>query len=270
MRALLLAGGLGTRLRPVTDTVPKCLVPIGGRALLDYWIERLLEDGFERILVNTHYLADVVHRHLDASPWRDHVDLVHETALLGTGGTVHANRAWFGSGSFLVAHADNATTADFAALAKAHEARAADVAITMLAFHTDDPRSCGILDLDRKNRVVAFHEKVAEPPGTLANGAVYMLAPEVLQTISALARTVIDLSTEVIPRFLGRIEAVIHDGYHRDIGTMASLTRAEAEFPSEFAAARNARGRRDTPMRGECACADLAPRLGSESLRRHD
>ena len=68
MRALLLAAGLGTRLRPITDTMPKCLVPIGGRPLLDYWFDLLLSAGIERILVNTSYLPDRVRAHVAASP----------------------------------------------------------------------------------------------------------------------------------------------------------------------------------------------------------
>src|SRR5579863_4066102 len=98
MRALLLAAGLGTRLRPVTDSVPKCLVPIQGRPLLDYWLELLLPAPIERVLVNTYYLADQVRAYHAASPWRARVDLVHEAVLFGTGGTVLANRGWFGPG----------------------------------------------------------------------------------------------------------------------------------------------------------------------------
>ena len=105
MRALILAAGLGTRLRPLTETIPKCLVPIQGKPLLNYWFDLLLGSGqIERVLVNTSYLADTVIGHVEESPWCNHVDLTHETKLLGTGGTVLANRDWFENEAFIVTH----------------------------------------------------------------------------------------------------------------------------------------------------------------------
>jgi mannose-1-phosphate guanylyltransferase len=233
MRALLLAAGLGTRLRPLTDTVPKCLVPIRGRPLLGIWFDLLFRSGaVERALVNTHWLAPAVERFVAASPWASRVDLVAEPELLGTGGTVLANRAWLGQGPFLVAHADNLTDFDVAGLVAAHAARPPGCAITMLAFRTDDPRSCGILETDRGGVVQAFHEKVENPPGDLANAAVYVFEPEVVEVAAGYGREVVDLSTEVVPRFLGRILAVETRGYHRDIGTPKALRLAETEWRS--------------------------------------
>src|SRR4051812_1294147 len=116
MHALLLAAGRGIRLRPITDTIPKCLVPIHGRPLLDYWLDRLLSNKIDRVLINTHYLADLVRAHAAASPWRSRIDLVHEDELLGTGGTIIANRTFFGRAPFLVGHADNLTGFDVAGL----------------------------------------------------------------------------------------------------------------------------------------------------------
>jgi mannose-1-phosphate guanylyltransferase len=230
MRALLLAAGLGSRLLPVTATTPKCLVPINGRALLDYWLDLLFEAGIERVLINSHWLADQVTVHVKASRWASKIDVVHETELLGTGGTVLANRKWFHGRPFMLAHADNLTDFDVAGLVEAHRVRPSGHLITMLGFRTDDPRSCGILELDNRNTVVAFHEKVEHPPGNLANGAVYVLQPEVIDVIAGLQRSMVDLSTEIIPKFLGRISCVETDGYHRDIGTLESLHKASAEF----------------------------------------
>jgi mannose-1-phosphate guanylyltransferase len=229
MRALLLAAGAGTRLRPLTETIPKCLVPIGGRALLDYWFDLVFTAGIERALVNTSYRSAQAHAHMSASPWRERVDVVHEPALLGTGGTVLANRAWLGRAPFLVAHADNLTDFDVAGLFATHRERPAGCALTMLAFHTDRPQQSGILALDSRNVVQGFFEKVATPPGTLANAAVYIFEPEVVDFIVRLGRPIVDLSTEVIPAFLGRILAVTHTGYHRDIGTPDSLAQAQAD-----------------------------------------
>jgi mannose-1-phosphate guanylyltransferase len=230
MRALLLAAGIGTRLRPITNTVPKCLVPIHGRPLLSYWLDLLFDGGIERVLINTHHLADTVRSFVAASPWRDRVDLVHEGELLGTGGTVAANHRYFGRSAFLLAHADNLTNFDVRALSTAHASRPPGVAMTMLAFRTDDPRSCGILETDSAGVVRAFHEKVENPPGNLANAAVYILEPEVTDYAVSLGKPVIDLQTEVIPAFLGRILAIENRGYHRDIGSAESLRKAHLEF----------------------------------------
>lgn len=205
------------------------MVEINGRPLLDYWLELLFQAGIERALVNTHWLPDQVTTFVRASRWADRIDLVHEEELLGTGGTVLANRDWFQGRPFILAHADNLTDFDVCGFVDAHRARPAGHAITMLGFRTDTPRSCGILELDGGGTVIAFHEKVDDPPGNLANGAVYIFEPEVVDAIAAKGRPVVDLSTEIIPRFVGRILCVETHGYHRDIGTPESLSRAIAD-----------------------------------------
>lgn len=230
MRALLLAAGIGSRLRPLTDTTPKCLVRVHDRPLLDYWLDLVFEGGVERALLNTHWLAEQVREHVANSPWRSRIDLVHEDELLGTGGTVLANRDFFRNKSFLVAHADNLTDFDVPGLIAAHRNRPKDHIMTMLGFRTDDPSSCGILELNRHHTVLAFHEKLANPPGNLANGAVYIFEPEVIADIASLGKDVVDLSTEIIPNYMGRILCVETNGYHRDIGNPESLRRAHSEF----------------------------------------
>ena len=205
------------------------MVEINGRPLLDYWLELLFEAGIERALVNTHWLPDQVTTFVLKSRWADRIDLVHEEELLGTGGTVLANREWFQEKPFIVAHADNLTDFDVRGFVNAHRARPAGHALTMLGFRTDTPRSCGILELNERGTVTAFHEKVDDPPGNLANGAVYIFEPEVVEAIAAMGRPVVDLSTEIIPRFIGRILCVETRGYHRDIGTPESLRRAIAD-----------------------------------------
>lgn len=230
MRAVLLAAGLGTRLRPLTLTVPKCLVEIRGRPLLDYWLDNLFDAAVERVLINTHWLPDPVRTHVASSKYADRIDLVHEDELLGTGGTVAANADWIGDAPYLLAHADNLTDFDVAAFIDAHAHRPAGCAITMLAFETDMPKTCGILEADESGVVRDFHEKVDNPPGNLANAAVYICEPEVTDFILSLDKPFVDLSTEVIPYFLGRILMHKTDGYHRDIGSPDALRLAENEF----------------------------------------
>lgn len=229
MRTLLLAAGLGTRLRPITDHVPKCLVPVHGKPLLGYWLDLLLPSAIERILLNTHYLPKRVREFVGTSPWKERISIVHEDVLLGTGGTVLKNREFFGDSPFLVAHADNLTQFDPAAFIACHHQRPAGVDITMMTFDTDAPQTCGIVE-EQDGVVVAFHEKVANPPGKRANAAVYIFEPEVIAFMATLNKVNIDISTEVLPHYLGRMYTFHNSQYHRDIGNLESLTLAEREF----------------------------------------
>lgn len=227
MKAVLLAAGLGTRLRPLTDKVPKCLVPIRCRPLLEIWLERLVHAGIGPFLINTHYLAAQIRQHVDCSPYRSEITLVHEPKLLGTGGTLVANRPFYGREAVLLAHADNLCVCDFRSFAAAHQRRPAGTLMTMMTFVTDTPESCGIVELDRREVVVGFHEKVPRPPGCLANGAVYIIEPEIVDFMETLDGDTIDFSTEVVPRFVERIFAWRNPGIHRDIGTLSSWQAAQ-------------------------------------------
>jgi mannose-1-phosphate guanylyltransferase len=231
MRALLLAAGLGTRLRPVTNTVPKCLVEIGGRPLLDYWLELLCNAGVVDMLINLHYLPEKVREFLSHCTYPVHITTVLEENLLSTGGTLLKNRDFFGQEPIMLIHADNLSLFDVSAFMERFYSRDKNIDITMMTFHTDVPETCGIVELDERGAVRAFHEKVKNPPGNLANAAVYILAPTVIDFIAGLGKEVVDFSTEVLPHFMGRINTFHNAVYHRDIGTVESLTLAQSEYP---------------------------------------
>jgi mannose-1-phosphate guanylyltransferase len=230
--ALLLAAGLGTRLRPLTDVLPKCLAPIRGRPLLEYWLRTLEAAGIERILVNTHHHADLVQAYVSHSPWASRVKLVHEEQLLGTGGTLVANAAHFRHGAMLVAHADNLSLFDAREFSDAHELRPLPAQLTMMTFATNDPSSCGIVTTDARGLVDGFFEKVANPPGNRANAAVYVFEPAVLEFALALRRSTLDISTEVLPNFIGRMWTWHNKAYHRDIGTLDAWRAAQLDYPA--------------------------------------
>lgn len=231
MKAVLLAAGFGTRLRPVTDSVPKCLVRIHGKPLLEYWLELLLAHGrVSEVLINTHYLPQAVCEFVEASPWRARIQLAHETQLLGTGGTILQNRSFITPQAFLVAHADNLTRFDLDAFIASHGNRPNGVDITMMTFDTDAPQTCGIVELDSNGIVQAFHEKQPNPPGNRANAAVYIFEPAVVDFMAGLGKDVCDISTDVLPQYLGRMQTYHNVDYHRDIGTLESLALAQREF----------------------------------------
>ena len=230
MRVLLLAAGLGTRLRPITNSIPKCLVPIHGKPLLGYWLDLLLNDGVECILINTYYLPDPVYSFVSDSAWSKSIELVYEDYLLGTGGTVLRNRAFSKGQALMIAHADNLTRFKPSEFIQAHANRNPECVMTMMTFKTDEPKNCGIVELDDFGVVRAFHEKVANPPGTRANAAVYIIEPVVIDFIASLNKEICDFSTEVLPNFLGKIQTFHNTDYHRDIGSLESLALAEIEF----------------------------------------
>ena len=243
MKALLLAAGLGTRLKPLTDYIPKCLVPIHGRPLIDYWLHNLLNNEIEEVIVNTHYLAPMVCQYLSNSKWNSKVKLVHEEILLGTGGTYVKNRGFFEGEACLVAHADNLTIFDPLTFSQAHSVRPPWTEMSMMVFETPDPQSCGIVSIDTHGVVRSFHEKVINPPGTIANAAVYIFEPSVLKWMIDLGKTPLDISTDVIPNFIGKIFTYRNNSYHRDIGTIESWKQANLDFPSSLIMRDNVRNR---------------------------
>ena len=229
-RGLLLSAGLGTRLRPLTDSVPKCLVPIKGKPLLGYWFDLMFKAGVERILVNTHYLPEQVRLFCSQSPWADRIDLIHEESLVGTAGTLRRNYSYFnGFGPFFLAHADNLSMFDPDAFFKAHAERPTECVGTMMTFKTDRPQDCGILRLNASGVVSEVFEKVANPPGNLANAAVFILEEDVLEWVSR-HNEVLDFCRDVVPPLATKFYTFLNNTYHRDIGTPEALAKAETDF----------------------------------------
>ena len=226
MKALLLSAGLGTRLRPITDTIPKCLVPINGKPLLEYWLENLSKVGVDKFLINTSYLHSQVEEFVNKSKYRDKITLIYEDKLLNTGGTLLKNKDFFDDEAFMLIHADNLSFCNFNDFIITHQNRVKKCEITMMLFRSDNPSSCGIVELDKDNIVQKFYEKVANPPSTLANGAVYILENSIFDFLESIGREKIDFSTQVLPEFTGKIFTFFNDQYHRDIGTMENYKKA--------------------------------------------
>ena len=228
LRALLLAAGLGTRLRPITLKTPKCLVPISGEPLLGRWLHKLELAGCESVLVNTHYLSEQVEEFL--STWECStmsINYINEPKLLGTAGTLLANQGFFKNATGLLIHADNAMAGNLKEFVVAHRQRQSCCELTMLTFTTNSPSSCGIVEIDSRKIVQAFHEKIPKPPGNRANGALYAFEQDFLDKLNLMKPIPSDFSTEVIPKLLGHIQTwQTHEPY-LDIGTPESLATAQ-------------------------------------------
>ena len=226
MRAILLAAGFGTRLRPLTNTIPKCLVPIKGKPLLQIWLERLRNAGVGPVLVNTHYKSEKVENFIHGSEFEDYVILVNEPELLGTAGTLISNIDFFEGNDGLLIHADNYCLANLQEFIKAHRERPEKCLMTMMVFKTDTPETCGIVELDKDDVVIGFHEKSSSPPGNLANGAVYIFSKELLKKIQKDFFKVNDISTEILPLIIGKIYVYETKERFLDIGSPESYSLA--------------------------------------------
>jgi mannose-1-phosphate guanylyltransferase len=230
MKAFLLAAGVGNRLRPMTDTVPKCMVMIDGRPLLDIWLHSFDRAGVDEVLVNLHHLPDVVGRHLAARAGPPAVHMFFEPVLLGSAGTLAANREWVAGELFLACYADNLTDFDLRSLIEAHLIHRWPA--TLAVFHSERPSAGGVVEVDDAGRVVGFVEKPSEPVSDLTNAGMYAFHPSVLDEIDdEPASSPRDIGYHLLPRLVGRAQAVIVDGFFRDIGTPESYRRARKEWP---------------------------------------
>ena len=228
MKAFLLAAGVGSRLRPITDSIPKCMVAIDGQPLLDIWLDAFDRAGVDEVLVNLHHLPDVVRGHIAARTGPPAVRTVLETELLGSAGTLIANREWVdGDESFLACYADNLTDFDLRSLVEAH--RHHDAIATLTVFHSERPRAGGVVETDAAGRVTGFVEKPANPVSDLTNAGMYAFHPSVLDEIRGVPPK--DIGFDLLPRLVGRARAVLVEGYFRDIGTADAYRRAREEWP---------------------------------------
>jgi len=227
-KALLLAAGRGTRLKPITIDIPKCLVQISGRPLLDYWLDLLGDAAIQDILINTHSHPDQVRSYISEVNKREAMVLreSHEPELLGSAGTVTANPDFADDAdAIIIIYADNLSAVSLEAMLHYH--RSHDDPFTMMLFHASDPRTCGIASLEKDNHIVSFVEKPEHPESNLANAGVYILDREAYREVAAMEA--FDFGYDVIPRFVGRMRGWVWDGYHRDIGTPQAYEQAQKD-----------------------------------------
>jgi mannose-1-phosphate guanylyltransferase len=227
MKAFLLAAGLGTRLRPITNTTPKCLLPIGGRPMLDIWLDALAKAGVDEVLLNAHHMADHVQEHVAARVGAPAVHLVVEQVLLGSAGTLRANRDFvLDEDMFLAINADNLTDFDLRVLVDAH--RASGGVATLSLFKAPDPTQVGVVEVSA-GLVVGFEEKPAHPRGDLANAGMYAFAPAVIDEITGPNPR--DIGFHLLPRLIDRANAVpLNGSSFIDIGTPEALRRARDDW----------------------------------------
>ncbi len=227
IKALLLAAGYGTRLRPITLSTPKCLVEVNGIPLLSYWLIKLENLGCEEVIVNTHYLSHKVKDFLeDYKSTKLKIIISHEPEILGTAGSLYKHLDFFEDCTGLLIHADNFTTDDLSGFINNHYSRPKDCILSMLTFDSDDPSSCGIVKKDKLGRVIEFHEKSKNKHGKCANGAIYAFDYEFIKFIRNICYEVSDFSIDILPLLIGRIFSWHTLKVYLDIGNEYSLKKA--------------------------------------------
>jgi len=234
VKAFLLAGGLGERLRPVTDRLPKCLVPINGVPLLAIWLDLCTGSGIDSVLINVSRHGDAVEEFLRTVDLSIDVRLVREPAPVGNAGTVLANRDFVrGEDNFFVLYADNLTDASLPALLAFHQTHAGP--LSMGLFRTATPSSGGIVEVAPDGRLLRFEEKSAQPVGNLANAGIYVCRQAVFAAIPA-DQPIVDFGHDVFPGLIGQLYGHLIDGYLLDIGTPRGLAGGCRDWAARLAA----------------------------------
>jgi len=230
MKAFLLAAGHGTRLRPLTDSIPKCLVPIRGRPLLDIWLDLCARSGITDVLINLHAHSLPIEQHLQRRASPVNVRLIYEAQLLGSAGTLAANREWIASDpAFWILYSDVLTNTNLRRISEFHCAHGA--VATLGLYQVPDPSRCGVAITDDKGVIVGFEEKPHSPRSNwvfsglmVAGSALFDLIPPDIPA---------DIALHLLPRLLGHMRAYPISDYVLDIGTMSNYKKAQTSWPGE-------------------------------------
>lgn len=197
---MLLAAGRGTRLKPLTDNIPKCMVRVRGKPVLEHNIEWLRKFGVERIVINLHHLPNVVMDYFgNGAKWGVEINYSVEDELLGTAGGVKKVE-WFFDAPFFLWYGDNLSTCNVERMWRFHEAKGG--VATLALFHRDDPTASGIVGLDGQDRILRFLEKPRPQQvfSNWVNAGIAVLEPQVLLNIPAEGAP--DFGRDVFPSML--------------------------------------------------------------------
>ncbi len=228
MKAFLLAAGHGERLRPLTESMPKCMVPIRGVPLLSIWLQLCDRLGIEEVLINLHVHAAAVCEFLKRTISRTRVRVVVEPQLLGSAGTLRANRDWVETEDFFwVFYADVLNRADLEGMLNMHRQRRP--VATLGVYEVADPRCCGIVTADNEGTIQQFVEKPSHPASNLAFSGLMIGTRDVLDAIPA--DMPVDIGFHVLPQLAGRMLAYPIVDYLLDIGTMENYQKAQVSWP---------------------------------------
>ncbi len=228
LKALLLSAGLGTRLRPLTFTTPKCLVEINGEPLLINWLKKLEGIECDEVIINTHYLPSQVEKTIQEWGQKNlKITIVHEEKLLGTAGTLRKNLKLFKSCDTLLIHADNYTNLNLKDFLNSFYKRNKKCLLSMVTFKTSSPEKCGVVKTDKNGILKEYFEKVSNPPSNIANGAIFAFDEEFLEIFASMSPSYTDFCGDIVPELKDIIQTYFTNCLFIDIGTPSSLKLAQ-------------------------------------------
>ena len=228
MKAFLLAAGNGTRLKPLTDTVPKCLLPIQGTPLLGIWLELCREHGIEEVLINAHAHSAKVMEYAAGNHRGLSIRVFEEETLLGSAGTLRENREWAGNDSeFWILYGDVLTCANLTRILEFHHRLQQPATIGV--YEVTNPKQCGIVTPDERGIVRDFMEKPAHPRGNLAFAGLMIATSAIFDLIPQ--ETPADIGFHVLPKLVGRMAACSIPEFLVDIGTPEKYAMVQETWP---------------------------------------
>ncbi len=228
MKAFLLAAGKGTRLQPLTFKTPKCLIPICGKPLIEYWFDLFEIHGINEILLNTSHLAGEVQSYVNSHSRNIEINVTYEKVLLGSGGTIKENWDFIeGEDKFFIFYADNLTNVNLGNMLDFHNENDKD--FTLGLFRVPNPEECGIVSMDDDMTITSFIEKPEKPDSDLAFAGI-MLSNSRLADFFPRDQGMFDLGHDVLPRIAGNASGYTVKNYLLDMGTLEKLNQAETDM----------------------------------------
>ncbi|MDH5585573.1 MAG: NDP-sugar synthase [Nitrospirota bacterium] len=234
MKAMILAAGLGTRLRPLTETVPKPLLPVGGTPLIVWNLLLLRVGGIRDVIINLHYLGGMIEKALgDGARWNMRIAYSHEPELRGTGGGLKVAENFFEGESFLVINGDTLINADVAALQDFHASQGGVATLVV----RDDPHAAqwGAVESDGQERILRINgqgwDRGSSPPlaHTRMFAGLHILHPSLLANVPTdQPSSIIDSYTQALADG-SRLLGFVHTGYWSDVGTVERYAQAQAD-----------------------------------------
>jgi mannose-1-phosphate guanylyltransferase len=234
--AIVFAAGLGTRLGPITDRVPKALLEIGGRPMIEYPLRMLAAAGVEQVIVNLHHLGEQIRARLgDGARYGLRIRYSPEDPILDTGGAVARARPLLGDEPFAIANCDALLDPDLEALWRFHEERGA--LATLVVRSDPNAERYGALDLDSTGIVRRFLGKPESVDGPLERRmfcGVHVLSPDIFAHLPAMR--VFSITRDFYAPLVvsgARLCGFDYRGYWRDVGTRDSLSAARDDFAAQ-------------------------------------
>jgi mannose-1-phosphate guanylyltransferase len=228
MKAFLLAAGNGTRLRPLTNNVPKCMLPIQGVPLLEIWLNNCKTAGITDVLVNAHAHARAVRQFAAEQKTGVRIHVAEESELLGSAGTLAQNRDFVaGEKAFFILYADVLTNIDLRRMLEFHQQKRHPA--TLGIYQVPDPTRCGIVTMDENAVIQEFVEKPLQPLSNWAFAGVMIAGSDLFDFLPA--QRPADLGFGVLPKMVRKMAAYPISEYLLDIGTVANYQNAQQSWP---------------------------------------